>query len=121
MEKEAKKKLEGVRIYGRRLSELLLSDQIKFIETAMVEFAKEQIEKIEHPSYNKKPLKFPSCGADSVGAMCLSCNEQDKCFLYNREQKLSKVSPGKVCPDCGDYGWIDDEQTGMRRICPCHY
>ena len=27
---------------------------------------------------------------------------------------------GKVCPDCGDYGIIQDEH-GNNSTCPCHY
>lgn len=42
MKKEAKEKLANVRMYGRRVSEFLLPDQMEFIETAMIEFAAEQ-------------------------------------------------------------------------------
>lgn len=40
----AKEVLEDVRIYGRRISEFLLPDQIEFIEKAMVAYAQEAIE-----------------------------------------------------------------------------
>lgn len=26
-----------------------------------------------------------------------------------------------VCPDCGDYGWIYNEDATSRKTCPCHY
>ena len=42
MRQKAKEKLASVRMYGRRVSEFLLPDQMEFIEKAMVEFAQEQ-------------------------------------------------------------------------------
>lgn len=39
----AKDKLESVKMYGRLVSQFLLPDQMKFIETAMEEYAKEQL------------------------------------------------------------------------------
>ena len=42
MKTAAKEKLANVRMYGRRVSEFLLPDQMEFIETAMIEFAAEQ-------------------------------------------------------------------------------
>ena len=45
------------------------------------------------------------------------------------EKELAKqcaihvVSQAKrnVCPDCGDYGWIYNDDATSRKICPCHY
>ena len=42
MKQKAKEKLANVRMYGRRVSEFLLPDQMEFIEKAMIEFAQEQ-------------------------------------------------------------------------------
>ena len=42
--KYAKEKLASVKMYGRKVSEFLLPDQMKFIEEAMEEYADEQIE-----------------------------------------------------------------------------
>ena len=42
MRQKAKEKLASVRMYGRRVSEFLLPDQMEFIEKAMVEFTQEQ-------------------------------------------------------------------------------
>ena len=45
----AKEKLESVRMYGRRVSEFLLPDQMKFIETAMEEYAEQQLKILNIP------------------------------------------------------------------------
>jgi len=36
---------------------------------------------------------------------------------------LHVVSQAKrtVCPKCGDYGWIYNDDATSRKICPCHY
>jgi len=39
----AKDKLASVRMYGHRVSEFLLPDQMEFIEKAMDEFAEEKV------------------------------------------------------------------------------
>lgn len=40
-----------------------------------------------------------------------------------KQLNLHVVSQAKrtVCPDCGDYGWIYNENATSRKICPCHY
>ena len=45
----AKEKLESVRMYGRRVSEFLLPDQMKFIEIAMDEYAQQQLKILNIP------------------------------------------------------------------------
>lgn len=37
-----------------------------------------------------------------------------------KEMITGEVSKKKVCPDCSDFGVIDDPKTGMRSTCPCH-
>jgi len=42
--------------------------------------------------------------------------------IKNLSLNLPVVSSGKVvCPDCGDFGWIDTDDNGGRKVCPCHY
>ena len=37
--------------------------------------------------------------------------------------RLHNVSQAKrtACPDCGDYGWIYNDDATSRKTCPCHY
>ena len=39
------------------------------------------------------------------------------------DQKRIFVSQAKrtVCPDCGDYGWLYNEDGSRKGTCPCHY
>jgi hypothetical protein len=41
---------------------------------------------------------------------------QELLALFNTNKPKNKV-----CPDCGDYGWVYDETGTVRSVCPCHY
>ena len=57
--KTAAQHLEEVRIYGRRLSEFLLPDQVKFLETTLKAYALAAIEEDRKDcAENTDPAKF---------------------------------------------------------------
>jgi len=60
----AKEKLESVRMYGRRVSEFLLPDQMKFIEIAMDEYAQQQLKILNIPVVSNSVC--PNCGDSST-------------------------------------------------------
>jgi hypothetical protein len=31
------------------------------------------------------------------------------------------INSGKTCPDCGDRGWLYDDDGRRTGTCPCHY
>lgn len=42
--------------------------------------------------------------------------EQEQLRLHNVGQ-----AKRTVCPNCGDYGWIYNEDATSLKTCPCHY
>lgn len=40
---------------------------------------------------------------------------------YDLVLKHGSEETKEVCPDCGDYGRIDNEEMGGFKTCPCHY
>ena len=40
-------------------------------------------------------------------------------ILRKKGQKIA--AKRTVCPKCGDYGWIYNDDATSRKVCPCHY
>lgn len=56
-----------------------------------------------------------------IGGAINQCYEADS-EVNKISLNLPVISSGKViCPDCGDFGWIDTDDNGGRKVCPCHY
>ena len=49
--------------------------------------------------------------------------EHNKEAYYQKQCAIHDVSQAKrtVCPKCGDYGWIYNDDATSRKVCPCHY
>lgn len=94
------------------------------LEYKLQEFRKEQHEIFDEDGkrYGATPI------SNNTGERMLQLIDELECALAKAETELRQLTiPGvsiakrKVCPDCSDLGWIYDERTGLRSLCPCHY